>query len=60
LVVDFVAEHDQAVLFREVDHRLQGFAWIDGAGRVVGRDDDQGAGARGDQLAKGIKIGQPA
>src|SRR3970040_2832392 len=40
LIVDLVAHHDEAVMGRELRQRRATFAVIDGAGGVVGIEDD--------------------
>ena len=60
LVVDLVGHDDQLVLARDLRDGLEHLARVDGAGRVVGVDDDDGAGAVGDLAADVVEVGRPA
>ena len=59
LVVNFVGENDEVVLAGDLDHLQQELAAVDGAGRVVGVDQHQAAGARGDAGADVVEIRIP-
>ena len=60
LVVDLIGEDDETVASGEVDHRLEDLARVDRAGRVVGVDDDDCLGIRGDFRREIVEIRQPA
>ena len=59
LVVDLVGEDDEVVLAGDLDHLQQELAAVDGAGRVVGVDQHQAAGTRGNAGADVIEIRVP-
>jgi hypothetical protein len=60
LVVDLVGEDDQLVLAGDLDDLAQQLVGIQRAGRVVGVDEDDGAGGRADLAADVGQVGQPA
>src|SRR6266849_427448 len=59
-VVDFVGEDYEVVLARQVGNLLQHFPGADGAGGIVGIDQDDPAGAGRDLLLQIVEIGLPA
>ncbi len=59
LVVDLVGVDDQAVLAGDLDDGLEGLVRVQGAGGVVGVDDDDGPGPRRNLGADVVQVGQP-
>ena len=60
LVIDLVGVDDQLVLAGNLDDLLQQIHRIEGAGGIVGVDDDDGAGGRGDLGPNVVQVRQPA
>ena len=58
-VVDFVAEDEQLVLTSHFHQFLQQLRAVDDAGGVVGVDDEDGAGALGDEALDLLGVGLP-
>src|SRR5690606_29802953 len=59
LVVDLVGEHHQPVPAGQVEDALDDLLRIDGAGRVVGVDDDDGPGTVGDLRGHVVEVRVP-
>ncbi len=59
-VVDFIRVNNQLVLASDLQNVLQQLDWIQSPGRVVGIDNDDGAGRRRDLGADIVQIRQPA
>ncbi len=60
LVVDLVGKHHQLMLAGQFDDLQQQFIRVQRAGRIIGIDDDDGAGVGVDLLADVVDIRQPA
>ena len=58
-VVDLIREDHELMLAGDLDDLLQDLARVEGAGWVVGVDDDDGLGAWGDLLPDVIEVGVP-